>query len=58
VFISVVELSRDHVLNVLVERSVRAEDEVAQDWNQRAVLASQLVGLRGRSAGTGAIMMG
>jgi len=39
---AVVELGRDHVLDIGGKRSVRAEDELAQNWHQGLVLASQL----------------
>jgi len=34
----IVELTRDHVLDVGVKRSVRAKDELAQRWHQGPVL--------------------
>jgi len=39
-------LPGDHVVDVLAERGVRAQDDLAQHWGQRVILPGQGVELR------------
>ena len=37
--LGIVQLTRDHLLDAEVKRSVRAKDELAQHWHQGAVFS-------------------